>query len=196
MTNLYNYVKKYCDAQGLKKYQKKKLTWIAQGGFAGDNVVPKELRLAKFDGRTFCPTWNFNGNINAAQYLLLNKHCNQVFDKRYLVSKNVCHGVYYNYSFHEKVNKYKDQHPALRIIYDEMSTYLSKKQEGKKFHDVLAAVAAINRNAVEFKEIMPCCEKQAKRGYEWGSKLCSDTNIFISIKHNEKEFFETFVGLK
>ena len=140
LTNLYNYVKKYCDEDGMKKDNKKKLTWIAQGGFAGDNVVPKENRLSKFDGKKFCPTWNFGGNIRAAQYLLLDKYCNNVFDKRYLVSKNVCHGVYYNQQFHEKMDEYKNRHPALRIIYDEMENYMTKRKDGKKFHDVLGLI--------------------------------------------------------
>ena len=73
---------------------------------------------------------------------------------------------------------------------------MKKRKGGKKFHDILAAVVAINRDAVEFREIIPCRSNEGKWGSSWGSKLCSGTNIFISIKHNENEFFDTFVGLK
>eukprot|EP01083_Nonionella_stella_P186030 680082_1 len=194
LTNLYHYVTKYCTNDMLNTGHKKKLKWVCQGGFAGDNVVPKEYRLRKFDGRCFVPTWNFNGNIPAAEYLLLNQHCNEVFDKRHLVSKNVCHGVSYNQSFHTKMEEYKDKHQALRIIYDEMSVYLKKRRQGKKFHDVLAAVAAINPKVVDFKQVQPCFQKG--KGHEWGSKLSCDSNIFISIKYNQEAFFDTFVGLK
>ena len=73
LTNLYNYVLNYCKSDTLSASNKNKLRWICQGGFAGDNVVPKQFRLSKFDGKKFVPTWNFNGNIKAAEYLLLNE---------------------------------------------------------------------------------------------------------------------------
>lgn len=40
--------------------------WVAQGGFAGDNIVPPQYRLKKFDGKIFCPTFNFGGDSRAA----------------------------------------------------------------------------------------------------------------------------------
>jgi len=61
--------------------------WLAQGGFAGDNVVPAEKRLPKFDGRTMMATWNFGANLPAARAALAHRG----FGRIRLVSKNVCH---------------------------------------------------------------------------------------------------------
>lgn len=63
-------------------------TWVAQGGFAGDSVVPPEHRLAKFAGRETCPTFNFNGAPQVALSML----GSEKIAERWLVSKNVCHG--------------------------------------------------------------------------------------------------------
>ena len=56
LTNLYKYVLKYCNMSVLNTRNYNKLTWICQGGFAGDNIMPKEYRLEKFDGKEFVST--------------------------------------------------------------------------------------------------------------------------------------------
>ena len=61
--------------------------WLAQGGFAGDNVVPEEHRLPKFAGRTHMATFNFGANLPAARAAL----AHEGFGRIQLVSKNVCH---------------------------------------------------------------------------------------------------------
>lgn len=58
------------------------------GGFAGDNVVPKEDRLSKFDGKESCVAANW-GNVAMVNKLLLSDR----IKNRTVVSKNVCHGV-------------------------------------------------------------------------------------------------------
>jgi len=40
--------------------------WVAQGGFAGEGVVPPELQLEKFKGMRTVATFNFNGAPKAA----------------------------------------------------------------------------------------------------------------------------------
>ena len=39
---------------------------VAQGGFAGEGVVPREKQLAKFKGMVTCPTYNLNGDPKSA----------------------------------------------------------------------------------------------------------------------------------
>ncbi len=39
--------------------------WVAQGGFAGEGVVPAELQMDKFRGMTRCATWNFGSGVQA-----------------------------------------------------------------------------------------------------------------------------------
>jgi hypothetical protein len=45
--------------------------WVAQGGFAGDNIVPPEYRLKKFEGKIYCPTFNFGGDSKAATEVII-----------------------------------------------------------------------------------------------------------------------------
>src|SRR5262245_24549984 len=39
---------------------------VAQGGFAGEGVVPPERQLDKFKGLVTCPTYNLNGDPKSA----------------------------------------------------------------------------------------------------------------------------------
>merc|ERR1712050_406353 len=71
--------------------------WVAQGGFAGDGVVPPEKQMDKFKGKETCRTWNFGGNIPAAQAAL----ASTAIMRKICVSKNVCHSVYYDSIWHE-----------------------------------------------------------------------------------------------
>ncbi|CAF3955704.1 unnamed protein product [Rotaria sp. Silwood1] len=74
---------------------------VVQGGFAGDNIVPKEKRLSKFNGRITCPTFNLGADIKATKIVL---DYNDIKEK-YFVSKNVCHGVLYTKDTHKKLEK-------------------------------------------------------------------------------------------
>src|SRR4051795_7688282 len=63
--------------------------WVAQGGFAGDNVVPPADRLPKFAGSTTQESYNFGHDSKGA---LLALSSPRVHECR-LVAKNVTHGV-------------------------------------------------------------------------------------------------------
>jgi len=110
--------------------------WVAQGGFAGDNIVPPEHRLKKFEGMTECPTFNFGGCQEAINLLE-----NTNIKKKILVSKNVCHGVIFNRSVLDLYTP--GENIGLNFIYRGMQKYLARKSCGKKFHDPLACVVAI-----------------------------------------------------
>ena len=159
--------------------------WVTQGGFAGDNVVPEAYRLPKFMGRTTCPTFNFNGAPKTAMEMLENHKIKQ----RHLVSKNVCHGMIYNKEWHERVAPYKDKTAGLELIYKGMDLYLQKSREGKKFHDPLAAVVALEPSVCEFREV-----KMFRQKGEWGAELMEGTNTFISIRADLEMFFDVFLG--
>lgn len=159
--------------------------WVAQGGFAGDNIVPPEHRLAKFEGRITCPTFNFGGDPNTASKLLATSK----IEKRLLVSKNVCHGLAYDAEMHEKMEVYKDRSAGLYWVYKGMDKYLQRKPTGKLFHDPLAACVAIEPSICEFREV----ELYRAKG-EWGSKLATGSNTFISIAVNKDRFFEVMVS--
>lgn len=158
---------------------------VIQGGFAGDSVVPEEYRMEKFKGRETCPTFNLNGNIEAAKNII----STDVFGTKRFVSKNVCHGIIYDNDMHERIKPYQYNNAGLNLIVEGMEKYLSKKSSGKAFHDPLAACVAISTDCCEFREV----ELYREKG-EWGSRLKNNTNTFISVKCNRERFEEVLVG--
>ena len=159
--------------------------WIAQGGFAGDSVVPEEYRLDKFKGRETCPTFNFNGDPKTALAMLGSPKIREVF----CVSKNVCHGVVYDGEFHQRVARVTNRNAGLEMIYRAMEVYLKHQPEGKLLHDPLAACVALDQSVCEFREV----EVYRERG-EWGSRLSSGTGRFISVRHDAQKFFKLFTA--
>lgn len=155
--------------------------WVAQGGFAGDNIVPPHLRLAKFDGMVTCPTFNFNGDPQSALDLLANPN---VRDK-ILISKNVCHGMIYDQEFHAALAPLADRHPSWELMRQGMSLYLDKRPGGKKFHDPLAAAVAAQPDICEYRQV----EMYRARG-GWGANLSETSNTWIAISANRAAFIE------
>lgn len=153
---------------------------VAQGGFAGEGVVPRNLQLEKFKGLVTCPTYNFNGDPKAALTVL---SFGGIETKRF-VSKNVCHGVYYDQELHNKLAPLKlVKAPHLFKIYQGMDYYLLKHPQGKKFHDPLAACAAIDEDIINWREVEIFREKG-----KWGSKLSPGSGIWISIDYDRERF--------
>ncbi|MCK6509212.1 nucleoside hydrolase [Myxococcota bacterium] len=97
--------------------------WVAQGGFAGEGVVPEHLQLPQFRGRRSVPTFNFNGDPKTALAAL--EHSG--IGLRRLVSKNVCHRVFYDVDFHAALAPYRSHCKSLAWIWDGMDVYLQKK---------------------------------------------------------------------
>lgn len=157
------------------------MRWVAQGGFAGDNIVPEVHRLEKFAGRITCPTFNFNGDYPTALSMLESTSIKE----KYLVSKNVCHGIVYDQEMHEYFSLYKEASVAMRIMYRGMEIYLKKKPQGKKFHDPLALAVSIDPTVCEFREV----RMYRARG-EWGANLEQGSNTFISIAADKDKMIE------
>lgn len=160
---------------------------IIQGGFAGDSVVSPEHRLAKFAGKETCPTFNLNGDIEAAKLIIADSRV----ALKYFVSKNVCHGVVYDMPMHERMKLKQNNNIGTQMIVQGMEVYLRKNKDGKKFHDPLAACALIDRTVCEFKEV----ELYREKG-EWGSRLKSGTNTFISVSVDRDKFEKVLAGEK
>jgi pyrimidine-specific ribonucleoside hydrolase len=158
---------------------------VAQGGFAGEGVIPSGLQLEKFKGMRTCPTYNLNGDPKAGLIVLA---FDGIETKRF-VSKNVCHGVYYDRELHNRLAPIKlSKAPHLFKIYQGMDYYLMKHPQGKKFHDPLAACAAINEDIINWREVEIFREKG-----KWGSKLCPGSGIWISIDYDREMFIDTLL---
>lgn len=159
--------------------------WVAQGGFAGEGVVPRRLQLKKFEGLATVPTYNFNGAPRAAEQALADPR----IAGRWLVSKNVCHRVYYDQAVHEKVSAVKDQSPTLGLIWQGMERYLRKKSAGKKFHDPLAACCAIDRSIGTWAPV-----EVYRSGGRWGARMKENSDTHIITDYDAHAFLQTLTA--
>ncbi|MFZ4929424.1 nucleoside hydrolase [Chryseobacterium sp. Mn2064] len=126
--------------------------WFCQGGFVGDNIVPKEYRLEKFDGKRTCATFNLNGNPLAAETLL-----SIPMTERRMISKNVCHGAVFTKEDAELLIPYRDHNKGLKLFLKAVEL------KEKALHDTVAALLAIDPSKALWEEVIP----YRTRG-EWG----------------------------
>lgn len=165
--------------------------WVAQGGFAGEGVVPRHLQMDKFAGKVTCSTWNFGGNIGAAEAALASSSIGH----HVLVSKNVCHRVVYDASWHEALRLASSRAPAgtlrskaLRLMFAAMDSYLRRKPDGKKLHDPLALAVALDESVCELAEVHVFCQKG-----QWGSRRSPGSGVWISVDYDATKFQETLL---
>lgn len=121
-----------------KDVSKNRLTM--QGGFVPYSTYRPKICLEKFEGKQYCPSFNFNGDINSAMGLISD------FQDVSLIGKNVCHTIEYT----------QDKQPPLKpsdgFMCYEPASYLFKcaselyfkKHKSKKFHDPTAAVCMLH----------------------------------------------------
>ncbi len=164
---------------------------FVQGGFAGDNIVPPELRLEKFAGKRTCPTYNLNG---APKEALAASTCERFSDRRF-ISKNVCHRVYYDASLHQRVERAALALPegphrrSLELVVQGMAEYLRRKPEGKRFHDPLAAACALDESLAEWAEVTLYRERGG-----WGAHLSPGSGTRIIVDYRHERFVEVLLG--
>lgn len=158
---------------------------VIQGGFAGDNIVAEHLRLDKFKGKITCPTFNLNGDVNAA----LKVFASDKISERRCVSKNVCHGVVYDLGMHKFIEPFKNKNLGLSLLFAGMEVYLNGRPSGKAFHDPLAACVAIDNSICDFVYV----ELYRERG-EWGSRYSDHPNTYISVSVDMEKFKNTIIG--
>jgi pyrimidine-specific ribonucleoside hydrolase len=156
--------------------------WVAQGGFAGEGVVPPERQLEQFRGRATCPTYNLNGDPKAALLALAAPG----IGVRRFVSKNVCHGVRYDAAMHRQFEALKERSLSLGLIWKGMDLYLSKEPAGKKFHDPLAACCAIDEAVGTWAEV----ELYRAKG-EWGARPAPGSGTWIITGYDPARFLAT-----
>lgn len=158
---------------------------VAQGGFAGDNIIPEEKRLEKFNGRITCPTFNLCADIKSAKIVLDYKN----IQEKYFVSKNVCHGVLYTMDTHRQLEKVKDKSQSLEEIYHAMTVYLNRPgKKAKAFHDPLAACCAIDLSIGQWKDVKLYMDEKTK---EWGSMITDNPNVKIIVDYDNQKFLST-----
>ncbi|MDX6744092.1 nucleoside hydrolase [Actinocorallia sp. A-T 12471] len=160
--------------------------WVAQGGFAGDALVPPEHRLEKFAGKDVCPTFNFNGAPRAA----LGALSSAAIGRRDLVSKNVTHAVRYDRAFHDRLAPHAADSPSLALIHRGMELYLRRKRDGKLLHDPTAACCALDPEIAVWAE----AEVYREPG-GWGGRPAPGSGTFLTVALDHEAFFRAFAGL-
>lgn len=169
-------------------------SWFAQGGFAGDNIVPTEYILPKFKGRITYPTWNFGNSIEDTKIALDTKD----IPIKYICSKNVCHNVLYNSELHyklkiflkEKKNTISRKYISLKLFYDVMEQGYPKSKT-KKLHDLLPVICIRNISVCEWAQVELFTNQNGKI-LEWGSIPSENSNTFICINYDREKFIQYF----
>lgn len=159
--------------------------WVGQGGFAGDNLVAPEHRLARFDGRLTCETYNLGHDPKGAALALQAPG----FGVRQLVSKNVTHGVSWDPVFHQQMRVFADSRPGMQLACEAMGVYLEQHPEGKLLHDPLAAAAVLEPSLFGWAEVELYSEKGA-----WGSRPAPGSRTFISLTLDRERLLPVLVG--
>lgn len=109
-----------------------------QGGFLGYGLHPHaRVRLPQFEGKSWMPTFNMNGDRKGTLALL----AANVGTRRFC-GKNVCHTVLYDRTVFEGMSPPKDR--ASELFLEGMALLLDRRSEGKKFHDPVAAVCHLH----------------------------------------------------
>ena len=136
---------------------------VMNGGFVGDNIVPKEDRLEKFDGSTAIRTFNFNCDVIATDNVL--KNSTEKIGKIVLVGKNVCHS---KKNTPDGIWNYKDYNNLFK-------KYDVKKD--KLLHDMLMCHEGLcllslleEEPYCKFEEVYPYNEGLDGEMTKWGSK--------------------------
>jgi pyrimidine-specific ribonucleoside hydrolase len=108
-----------------------------QGGFLGYDLHPHaRVRLPQFEGKTWMPTFNMNGDRKGTEALLKAK-----VNTRQFCGKNVCHTILYDRAIFEAMSRPKNR--ASELFLEAMALLLDKHEE-KKFHDPVAAVCHLH----------------------------------------------------
>lgn len=143
---------------------------VANGGFAGTNVVHMSNVLDKFRDKTKIRTYNFNMDVDSTLRVLKSPHIGEIV----LVSKNVCHS-----DINTRGKLHKD---AFLDKYDLRDT--------KCLHDLLMVKEGINylngdKMICGYKEVIPTYLRDgADKMTLWGSSLDPGSHIKITTKYD------------
>jgi pyrimidine-specific ribonucleoside hydrolase len=159
--------------------------WVAQGGFAGDNLVPPERRLPKFDGLITTESHNLGANKKATLAVLADDRVRL----RQLVSKNVTHATAWDRPLQDRMQALDGLAPGMQLAREAMAVLLREAPEGKLLHDPLAACAAIDPGIVEWAEVTVIYAHG-----RWGAEPAPGSSTLISVGMDRPAFLRTLVA--
>lgn len=150
--------------------------WTCQGGFVGANIVTPNYELDKFKGKVTVPTFNFNGNPNAAMDLLVNK---QPFNSIRTVGKNVCHGFFITKEQVDNlITSIENPHVGLAVMLSAIQHYYKTHNTLKAMHDILAALLHIDSSCGIWVSGVPYRERG---GWGFSDKPESKVSALVGI---------------
>lgn len=167
-SNVHSYFK-YIEQKKGPNLQFKRATM--QGGFCGYHIHRPHMCLEKFEGMTWNPTFNLNGDRPAGLAFI-----NANIPERRFIGKNICHTVLYNEDIHRRI---KPNNRASELFKEGMDIYLSEHDE-KKFHDPAAAVVHMYPHVVTW---VKGTVQKIEQG--WGTIIPGTDNIAVDLDYDK-----------
>lgn len=149
-------------------------TLVMNGGFVGDNIVPKKDRLKKFDGMETIRTFNFNCDVESTDKVL--RSPTDKIGKIILVGKNVCHSeintpndIWNNEKYDSLFSKYKVK--KNKLLHDMLMC-----------HEGLCLLNLIDEEPYcEFEEVYPYNEGLNGNKTKWGSQKDNNNTPYRKV---------------
>ncbi len=126
-----------------------------QGGFVSYTAFRPSVVLPQFEGKSFMPTFNLNGDRKGAEAFLAADL------KRQMVGKNVCHTILFDRA---RFASFKPPTSRAAELFHEAATLYFAKHDSKKFHDPIAAVCHLHPEVGQWAGGHP-----VKMGDGWGT---------------------------
>lgn len=186
-------------------------TWLAQGGFAGDGLVPEDAG-SPFAGKgTHCTTTNFGREAKCpAAYAAAVALEHEGFRQKLLVSKNVCHHQE-NQFREEQLQRLLSNLQAQGVMETELADVALRSRdkgryclgqsllahgmreysrkagkEKKAMHDPLAAMVMLDPHVINlWAEVKMTQDKEGR----WGAARRPHSGTFISLRHDPSRFW-------
>lgn len=156
----------------LKKTGRKVKRATMQGGFLGYHLHQHPVcRLPQFEGKTWMPTFNLNGDREAGVAFL-----EADIEERRMVGKNVCHTVLFTQKrfLDQEVQKVVKNVAAFNLFGEAAMMYFEKHTE-KKFHDPTAACLHLHPELGTWVR-----GKTVKMEQGWGTQLDPDGDHILA----------------
>jgi pyrimidine-specific ribonucleoside hydrolase len=145
-----------------------------QDGFLGYHLHAPKVRLPQFEGKTWMPTFNLNGDRKGAAVLLA-----APIPERRFVGKNVCHTLLYDRALHATMPAADAGRPATVLFMAGMEAYFRHHEE-KKWHDPAAAACHLHP---EIGTWLRGRVKKIESG--WGAVADEDGDLILADIHRD-----------
>lgn len=159
---------------------------FVQGGFCPYSRYEPKVKLDKFEGQEYVPTFNFNGDRPGAQMM-----ARQFINAKY-IGKNVCHTMEYTRDLVPRVHDgtchadCSEHHHMGRYYFEQFSDMYFDKHDVKKFHDPTAAILMTKPELGVWIQGRPHYDKG-----KWTTHPRGNGNQQVLVDIDREKFWET-----